>query len=113
MELRLYKMGPEAKVAVANLLLLDLLMVLMHLMAQPGEPPLDAVTPPVLAALALLTFPVGWVAWAIEVWLGPPPLPLSTPVFVILNAYFWGYAVAAIRRRWWANAVQKSNGHRP
>jgi hypothetical protein len=100
MKLRLFRMGLEGKVAVANLSLLGCALIVMFgPQAWMNEGSL-AVAGVAYVVAAVLTFPAGWMAAVY----GPPLLVFAIGAIMFpLNAYLWGYTVAAfvrwIRRR--------------
>ena len=101
MRLRLYKMEIEGKVAVANLGLVGLVLV-VFLIAD-GVVNTDTTSEGMLtfkfvlhAIIMVLTFPVGWLSNMCTGVSGPP---VTAVIFVPLNAYLWGYIVAAVVRR--------------
>ena len=100
MGFRLFRMGIEGKVAVINLGLFGLVLT-AHLIAFPGAVINGDSTPKdmLLLACILLSVPVGWLSIQFSLTFGVEAL-LTAVIFVPLNAYLWGYVVAAVIRRW-------------
>jgi len=104
MRLRLFKLGLEGKVAVTNLLLIGCALAVVRIGIALGFPELDAHAQHELWATAgaiawimvvVLSFPVGWLSAV----LGSGDsfmVTILAAVFLPLNAYLWGYVVAAI-----------------
>lgn len=100
---RLYRMSLEGKIAVANLILIGLLIVI-YVMVFPNADidwynttPLQSFLKKTLeVVISALAFPVGWFSYVID----PPSGPsLAAVLFVPLNAYLWGHTLAAVYRR--------------
>ena len=110
MRFRWFKMGIEGKVAVANLGLVGLVLVALLITFPDGVIRVDETSEGMLAfldaievALMVLTFPVGWFPQVFSGMLHHPPM--TTVIFVPLNAYFWGYIVATLVR--WRKSRRK------
>ena len=105
MRLRLFRMGIEGKVAVANLSLVGLNMI-VRLIAFPGGMVHGAPITMYPIALVLelmfagLTFPIGFLAMCVTwEWGSGPVFAVATAICVPLNAYLWGYVAATIMGR--------------
>lgn len=103
MQLRLFKMSLEGKVAVANLALVGLALLAYRITCPRNDVELFCSSKEMLAfvhamevMIVIFSFPVGWSSLLQPGVSGPP---ITAPIFVPLNAYFWGYLVAAIVRR--------------
>ena len=93
--------SPAAVIAIGNLAAVAVVLlvhgwifpgdVIAAHKAAPWEPSVDLV---MSIVLAVLTFPVGWLA-ELSAPLGMPPVMIV--VCVPLNGYFWGHAVMALR----------------
>lgn len=108
MRFRLFRMGIEGKVAVVNLGLFGLVLT-AYLIAFPGgQIDVDSTPKNMLrlasilwVAIIVLSFPVGWLS-ILLMFVTTDILLASFTVFIFvpLNAYLWGYVVAAVIRRW-------------
>ncbi len=103
MKLRLYKMGIEGAVAVVNLSLIGVALVAFRVAFPKGFIDHNAasatrllVADLVWFAVHVLSFPVGWLGYLLD---GSDHWLLTAPIYIPLNAYVWGYTVAAIRRK--------------
>lgn len=101
MRVRLYKMRLEGWVAVGNLLLVGLALGTFLVAFPDLTVNVDTASPRMLAldsainvALAILTFPVGWLSDLFRLGVSGPPI--TAVIFVPLNAYLWGYVAAAL-----------------
>ena len=100
MRLRLWRMDTEGKIAVGNLGLtaIAILVVLLITTLSDGHPGPTASMFRVVGvfALAVLSFPVGWLG----VLFGTcaPLGGFALIIFIPLNAYLWGYVAASIQR---------------
>jgi len=94
-------MGIEGAIAVANLILMGAALLVLLAMFPDGLDYGSATKGEILVAetvkivVVVLAFPVGWISCFVEPVHGPP---LTAMVFVPLNAYVWGYSVAAFLR---------------
>ena len=99
MPFRLYKMSLEGKIAVANMLLIFVVVLAYPRTLTPyGSDVLPDATG--VFALGALTFPVGWLGWYFLGKFCDQPLlaVVLVVVFVVLNAYFWGFVLAKLVR---------------
>ncbi len=103
MRFRLFKMGIEGKVATANLGLVGLVLVAFLIRFPSGIVDHDMASKGMLVfasvlevILAVFSFPVGWLSM---LFIGVSGPPVTAVIFVPLNAYLWGYIVAAVVRR--------------
>ena len=97
---RLYKMTLEGKIAVANMLLiLAVVLVYPRTLSSYG---FDVLPGPVgVLAFCALTFPLGCTlgGYFLSKFCDQPLLAVVLfVVFVVLNAYFWGYVLAKLVR---------------
>lgn len=100
MRLNLYRMKLEGWIAVANLCLIGVALLAFR-MTFPRSSVNTATASQhelmlasgVEITVVVLSFPVGWLSC-----LGSAVSPLLTVVFVPLNAYVWGYSLAALIR---------------
>lgn len=100
MGFRLFRMGIEGKVAVANLALIGCALVVILLNGPGGTDVWYSAGGIAYLAVAVLGFPVGWISIIFASVHEPGPgLLFLGPIFLPLNAYVWGYTVAAIRRQ--------------
>ena len=111
MPFRLYKMGLEGKVAVANMAFINcaLAVILYHVHIQSEGS--RAAAEVALFAVGVLGFPVGWLAMIF--FASPAPDPLGfffAMIFLPLNAYVWGKTVEAIVRRLKARKTPRASG---
>ena len=100
MRWRLFRMGIEGKVAFANLGLVGLALAAFLIAFPDGVVHHDSTSEGMLAfasilqvMLAVLSFPVGWLSFLLD---GMHGLGVTAVIFVPLNAYLWGYIVAAV-----------------
>ena len=100
MRFRLFRMGIEGAIAVGNLSLLGIAMLVYLATSPPAGADYDSagsgeflVAYVMTRAVLVLTFPVGWLGWLVSYG-----ELLTAVIFVPLNAYLWGYTVAAIVR---------------
>ncbi len=104
MVLRLYKMSLQGAVAVCNLTLLGIALLvwigtfpeLVVNLARATETQL-VVDRVLWTAVAVLTTPLGWLIP--EICVGPADALLAAMIVVPVNAYLWGWAIAALCRR--------------
>lgn len=97
MQFRLYKMGIEGKVAVANMALINcaLAVILYHVHIQSEGS--RAAAEIASGAMIVLGFPVGGISLIGSSMHGPDVMFFTLlAIFLPLNAYVWGYTVAAI-----------------
>ena len=113
MRLRLFKMGTEGKVAVANLALMSAALLVFLITFPNAEVKYDSASEGELLVaravgiiVAVLAFPVGWVSAILG---GVSDPPVTAVIFVPLNAYMWGYVVAAFLRWRKARRSQSSS----
>jgi hypothetical protein len=104
MQIRLFKMGIEGKVAVANLVLLGLALAVLRV-AFPEEVARETTSTGEVAlayglgiTIAVLSFPVGWLSLLFSTTHGHEIEIIAAMVYFPLNAYLWGYIVAAVAR---------------
>jgi len=91
MPFRLYKMTLDGKIAVANMLLIIAVFLVFPLTSYGSGGLPDPVG---VLAILVLTFPVGWLsAFFLNHFRDQPLLAVVlVAVFVVLNAYLWGYS---------------------
>lgn len=95
MQWRLFRMGIEGKVAVANLTLVGCaLLVLAN--GNAGSAAWCTAWQVARVGFAILSCPVGWLSMPGETLDGPPIDLILYGIFLPLNAYLWGYVVAAV-----------------
>ena len=103
MRFRLLRMGIEGKVAVANLALIGCALLVVLASVHNRSEGWFAAGTVAYAVVAVLGFPAGWFAMLGETasgLSGPPMFVFMLgAIFLPLNAYLWGYVVAAIVRR--------------
>lgn len=106
MRVRLSRVGIEGKVAVANLGLVGLVLAGRLIAFPDGLVDQGSTSEGMLAfasilnvTLTVLSFPVGWLSLLFTGMHGPP---VTAVIFVPLNAYLWGYIVAAVVK--WRNS---------
>jgi len=97
---RLYKMSLESKIAVANMLLIiAVVLVYPRTLSSYGS---DVLPGPVgVLAFCALTFPLGCTlgGYFLSKFCDQPLLAVVLfVVFVVLNAYFWGFVLAKLVR---------------
>jgi hypothetical protein len=99
---RIYKMSLEGKIAVANMLLIIAVFLVFPRTIYFLVPYNITVMPDLdgVLALAALTSPVGWLGrFLLDKFCDQPLLAVVlVVVFVVLNAYFWGYVLAKLVR---------------
>ena len=105
MRWHLYKMSLEGAIAVANLVLIGIILAVFMAAFPEGVVYHDRATKAELmlayileVALIVLAFPVGWASALLDGGTLPQLTLMLAIVFVPLNAYLWGYVGAAIVR---------------
>jgi len=111
MPFRLYKMGLEAKVAVANMALINcaLAVILYHVHIQSEGSRATAEIAQI--TIAVLGCPVGWIGMLYVMSAHQYPFGFfQLMIFLPLNAYVWGKTVEAIVRRLKARRARRLSG---
>ena len=99
MGFRLFRMGIEGKIAVANLALIGCALCVVRASIYIRSEGWLAARAVAEVAVAVLGFPVGWISALGGDTGGSPMVFILGAIFLPLNAYLWGYVVAAVVRR--------------
>ena len=99
MRLRLFRMGIEGKIAVANLALIGCALCVVRASISIRSEGWRAASAVAEVAVAVLGFPVGWISVLGGDTGGSEMVLILGAIFLPLNAYLWGYVVAAVVRR--------------
>jgi hypothetical protein len=104
-------MGLEAKVAVANMALINCALAIILYDVRIQSEGSRAAAEVALFAVWILGFPVGWIATFFCTMGGPDPVFFTLlAVFLTLNAYVWGKTVEVIVRRHKAHRDRRLSG---
>jgi len=112
MPFRLYKMGLEAKVAVANMALINCALAIIlydvHIQSEGSRAAAEIAQ----ITIAVLGCPAGWFSLlGAGTVSGPPAMAmLLAMIFLPLNAYVWGKTVEVIVRRHKAHRDRRLSG---
>ncbi len=113
MPFRLYKMGLEAKVAVANMTLVNCALVMILFSLYIESEGWQAAANVARIGIAVLGFPVGWISLLCVTSGGPDVMSFALlAICLTLNAYVWGKVMAAIVRRFKTQKTCPTSGDR-
>jgi hypothetical protein len=97
MKFHVYKLSEVGRIAMFHLVLVVAAFALLRKFGVPTSRPEQVL----LALCLVLSFPVGWLGWPIQLARVPFPHPAAfalAAATLVINSYVWGFVIVACRR---------------